>query len=145
MKNTYSEAAIDIICKGLEKGIPLRQILRDNPGMPTRQTLHDWTKRVPEAAKRMAEARDLGEFALAEECLEIADDARNDWMERKSEGGGMEFNAEHVQRSKLRIYTRLQLLAKFNPKRWGDRVQHADADGGKLESPVITVTLVKPD
>jgi hypothetical protein len=42
---------------------------------------------------------------------------------------GPRLNAEHVQRSKLRIETRLKLLAKWNPKKYGERVAVAgDAD-----------------
>ena len=32
-------------------------------------------------------------------------------------------NAEHIQRSKLRVETRLKLLAKWDPKRYGERQQ----------------------
>ena len=39
--------------------------------------------------------------------LEIADDARNDWMERQRQDGSTEikFDKENVQRSRLRIDT----------------------------------------
>ena len=35
---------------------------------------------------------------------------------------GPRVNAEHIQRSKLRIETRLKLLAKWNPKKYGDKL-----------------------
>ena len=46
-------------------------------------------------------------------------------MERLGEDGqgiGFQLNGEHVQRSKLRIETRLKLLAKWDPRRYGDRL-----------------------
>ena len=48
------------------------------------------------------------------------------------------------QRDKLRVETRLKLLAKFNPKRWGDstQVRHADADGGKLDTAPLVSELL---
>jgi hypothetical protein len=82
-------------------------------------------------ATAIAYARDVGYDAMAEECLDIADNASNDWMERTDAEGkpiGWQINGDHIQRSKLRIETRLKLLAKFNPKRYGDKVVHAGDD-----------------
>ena len=31
-------------------------------------------------------------------------------------------DTDHIQRAKLRIDTRLKLLAKWNPKKWGDKL-----------------------
>lgn len=85
-----------------------------------------------EFASRFAQARELGQDFIAEECLEIADDASNDWMEKIDKDGmavGWQLNGDHVQRSKLRIETRLKLLAKWNPKKYGNRVG-VDHQGG---------------
>ena len=56
----------------------------------------------------------------AEEIIEIADDAKNDWMERE---GFKTLNQEHIQRSRVRIDTRKWLMAKLMPKKYGDRVE----------------------
>jgi hypothetical protein len=90
----------------------------------------------------IARAREIGYDAIAEDCLRIADDASNDWMETEH---GPRLNAEHVQRSKLRIETRLKLLAKWNPKKYGERVQVAgDADAPlKVEAEVNAEKLLK--
>jgi hypothetical protein len=66
---------------------------------------------------------------MAEDCLRIADDAVNDWMETEH---GPRLNGEHVQRSKLRIETRLKLLAKWNPKKYGEKLALA----GDAENPL---------
>lgn len=122
-----TKAVIDKILAGLAEGTPLTVICRED-GMPDPSTVWDWQQADQEFSQSIAHARERGEEALAEECLEIADDGRNDFMERLAEGGDekaatvMDYSSEHVQRSKLRIETRLKLLAKFNPKRWGDRV-----------------------
>ena len=89
----------------------------------------------------IAHARDLGYDNIAEECLDIADDANNDWMERTDKDGrstGWVVNGEHVQRSKLRIETRLKLLAKFNPKKYGESVTHK----GDAENPLEVGTTM---
>ena len=46
-------------------------------------------------------------------------------MEAIGEDGGKspKFNAENVQRSKLRAWARLQLLAKWQPKKYGDKLE----------------------
>ena len=100
-------------------------------------TVYDWTYKDDEFAGRIAHARELGEEVIAQQCMEIADDARNDWMERQSADGdviGQDFNKEHVQRSKLRIETRLKLLAKWNPKKWGEKQQLEHSGQIGLES-----------
>jgi hypothetical protein len=57
-------------------------------------------------------------------------------MERASADGsneGWRLNGDHVQRSKLRIDTRLKLLAKWNPK-YADKsaVELTGKDGGPI-------------
>jgi len=153
----YSQAVLDRICDELAQGRPLTQICRGMAEEGTElapRTVRDWanektvdgepTVRAATVSAAIARAREAGEYALAEECLEIADDARNDWMQRnggEDEAPGYMLNGEHVQRSKLRIETRLKLLAKFNPKRWGDKVAHelTGADGGAIK----TVTCIE--
>ena len=134
-KSTYDPEKARIMCEMLSEGIPLREICRQD-GFPAWRTVYDWMKKDPDLSTAIAHARDVGYDALAEECLDIADNASNDWMERindKGEVTGWQVNGEHVQRSKLRIETRLKLLAKFNPKKYGDRVALAGDD----ENPVV--------
>lgn len=102
--------------------------------MPAVRTVSDWKVAYPEFGAEFARARDEGFDAIAFECLEIADDARNDYIDRKAEEGdeqakkAQEYDSEHVQRSKLRIETRLKLLAKWDPKRYGDKIAVGGAD-----------------
>jgi acetyl-CoA acetyltransferase len=71
-----------------------------------------------------ARARELGCHAMADECLEIADNARNDWMEANGgDDAGYRANGENVQRSRLRVETRMKLLGKWLPKVYGDKTQ----------------------
>ena len=129
--STYSPEIAKRMCEQLSEGIPLREICRQE-GYPAWRTVYDWMYKDEALTAAIAHSRDIGYDSLAEECLAIADDASNDWMERKSEDGestvGWELNRDHVQRSKLRIETRLKLLAKFNPKKYGDKIVHAGDD-----------------
>lgn len=105
-------------------GETLTSICRDI-GVATR-TVYDWMEADPELSAQFASARARGYDAIADECLSIADDDSQDYIETED---GPALNREHIQRSKLRVETRLKLLAKWDPKRYGERLQ-ADVNGG---------------
>ena len=99
----------------LASGKTLRDFCR-LPGMPHYSTVYDWLEKDQQFSQRIARARDLGEDQIAQQCIEIADDESNDVT------GELKMpNNVAVQRAKLRIDTRLKLLAKWNPKKYGDR------------------------
>lgn len=121
----YTQEIANEICERIAQGEPLRQICRDDH-MPYWRTVYDWLKVHDEFYTRFAYARELGFDAIAEETLDIADEGTNDWMEKLGAEGqpiGWQLNGEHVQRSKLRVETRLKLLAKWSPKKYGDKQQ----------------------
>lgn len=124
-KDSYTQQIADEICERIAQGEPLRQICRDEH-MPAWRTVYDWLNKYEDFATAIARARELGFDAIAEDLLDIADDGKNDWMEKYDKDGeavGYQLNGEHVQRSKLRIETRLKLLAKWSPKKYGDKQQ----------------------
>lgn len=129
----------DEIISRLAEGTPLAEICRDD-GMPHPSTWRDWCNGDETLALRYARAREDGFAAIAAETFAIADDGRNDWMEKFDKEGqsiGWALNGEHVKRSQLRIETRLKLLAIWDPKRYGPKVQHTGADG---TGPVQVIT-----
>lgn len=139
----------DEIIRRIGEGEPLRQICRDEH-MPTYAAVYDWAEdKTGQFAIRFAQARVRGYDAIAAECIEIADDARNDWMERREARDGqpeqVTFNAEHAQRSKLRIETRLKLLAKWDPKRYGERTVVAGDPNAPLTIAAIDLTTATPE
>jgi hypothetical protein len=135
--STYDPAVATKICEQLSEGISLREICRQE-GMPPWQTVYSWMERDASLVEAIARAREIGYDALAEECLKIADDGTNDYVEGER---GPQLNNEHIQRSKLRIETRLKLLAKWNPKKYGERVQVA----GDAENPLKVEAEVQAD
>ena len=109
--------------------------------MPHWSAVYGWMEADKEFSHRIARARENGEEVIAQECLEIADNAKNDWMEANGQDAvAYRLNGEHVQRSKLRIETRLKLLAKWNPKKWGEKVDLNH--GGQECNPVNMTTKV---
>lgn len=114
------------ILRDLSLGLMLTEICRRDH-MPTRGTVYEWARGDTDFFDRFTRARELGREELFEQSVEIADDGVNDYETRQNKAGGdyEAFNPEHVQRSKLRIWTRLEMLARLDPKRYGQRQQIA--------------------
>lgn len=126
-EDTKAEMLDDLV-EWISAGMTLRAFAREHD--VGSQTLYRWVRELG-YTERIARAREEGYEEIAEEALEIADDATNDYVDRWNEKRQMTervLDAEHVQRSKLRIHTRLQLLAKWSPQRYGDKqhVTHAN-------------------
>jgi hypothetical protein len=104
---------------------------------PDESSIRLWRVKHEEFSRLYALAKTTQAELLAEEMLEIADDARNDWMENTSddEGLGYRMNGEHVNRARLRIDTRKFLASKLLPKKYGDTKQVEDltADRDRLK------------
>lgn len=117
---TYErQSVVEKICAGLEVGTPLTAICAEQ-GMPTPRVVLDWCEEDKDIASAIARARFLGFDAIAEQTLSIADDGRNDTQ--TDEEGHVFVNNDVIQRSKLRVETRLKLLAKWDPKRYGEQL-----------------------
>lgn len=92
--------------------------------LPTYSTVMLWLEEDTQLSDRYARAKEAQAEFMADELLEIADDARNDWMEREDpDNPGFRLNGEHIQRSRLRVDTRKWLAAKLKPKKYGEKVE----------------------
>ncbi len=80
-------------------------------------------------------ARDCGLDTMADSLLEIADDSRNDYMEKE---GKTVLNSENIARSRLRVDTRKWYMAKLAPKRYGDRLTPEDMEAAKKFMDTLT-------
>lgn len=143
----YSPALLDTICARLGKGEPLAAICRDD-GMPDPSTVWDWQQRMPEVSQAIARAREAGEDWLAAECLQIADtpvEGVIEKLERDKDGKLVVVERRRedmLGHRKLQIETRLKLLSKWNPKKYGDKVsmEHAGPGGGAIAMIAGTMT-----
>ena len=122
----YTPEMARVICEQLSDGIPLRQICRENAGFPAWRTVYDWMWRDADLSTAIARARDIGYDALAEECLYISDNIQMGKKKVFTAGAKKEEDSVTVTEEdmlghrKLQIETRLKLLAKFNPKKYGE-------------------------
>ncbi len=111
----------DDLVAWLSNGRPLREWCRQD-GKPVFQAVYDWMDKDSEFARRIARAREDGHDVIADQCMSLSDIQPLDQVE--------------VAWRRLQVDTRLKLLAKWNPKKYGDR-QHLD-HGGNIVLNVIT-------
>lgn len=139
-KSTFNEKDAAEIVARLSKGEPLTHICADD-WLPTDTTVRNWMEANEAFACDIARAREAGFDRIALDALAIADETSNDDKWGGENGDQRQANSEWISRSKLRVETRLKLLAKWDPKRYGDKVsmEHGGPDGGPL-----TVVINKP-
>lgn len=96
------KAALTEICNELAEGKSLRQICRERDLKES--SVRYWLNKDEEAFAQTARARELGCDALADQCIEIADNTLLDPQDRR-----------------VRIETRLKLLGKWS-QRYSDKL-----------------------
>ena len=134
----YTPELASAICERLAAGESLRAICRD-AAMPARSVVHGWVvDDVNGFAAQYARSRDLGLDEMADELMDVADDGRNDWIERESKRTGETYtmvNEEAIGRSRLRVDARKWYLSKMAPKRYGEssKVELTGANGGPVQ------------
>ena len=121
-----SDGLVAAICARLETGEPLAAICRDDD-MPDAATVWRWKESDDQVSQAIARAREEGFDAIANRALEIADTTTDD-----------------PQCRKVRIDTRLKLLAKWDPKRYGDKLGLVGGDGQGPVSLAVDVAFVTP-
>ncbi|WP_062785292.1 hypothetical protein [Novosphingobium capsulatum] len=120
------------VIAGLSRGTPLTVICRGK-GMANDDTIRLWAEGDDELARAIARARELGFDAIAMDALAIIDEepervtttTGEDRTETRIDGAS-------VQRAKHRFEARLKLLAKWDPKRYGELIKHGNADGSNF-------------
>lgn len=136
----YTPEIIDELCERLSNGEPMAAICREE-GMPSHVTVWNWMndKTDPERAafvsESIARAREVGEDVIAAQVLEIVDQN----PERVATMHGDQIDSGDVSNRRMRAEYRLKLLAKWNPKRWGEKVD-LTTQGDKLEGNAVHIT-----
>jgi hypothetical protein len=120
---------IEEVLSRIAKGETLASLARELDFHP--MTWQKWLREDEGLSLAYAEAREVGHDALADQTLEIADSTKA--------------ISEHVQLSKLRIETRMKLLASWAPKKYGPKstvdVGNKDGETLKVDSNIDTAAL----
>lgn len=117
--NPDREAICERILIGVEAG---KETLADLCRAESigRTTFYDWLKNEPELSERFVRARESGFDNLADDTIRIADEPSKTKLDAADK--------------RIRIDTRLKLLSKWDPKRYGERTTIA----GDPEAPLTT-------
>lgn len=114
------ESTFEEICSMIEQGSSLRAVLRSD-GMPSSKTFYEWVDSDEEKVKRYARACEFRADEIFEDMLEIADTAQEGVTIKETEKGTETTTGDMIQHRRLRVDTRKWMLAKMNPKKYGDR------------------------
>ena len=132
MKSKYTPALAEDICRWVSEGKPLTQWCRENDVLW--RTVYNWLDEHADFQASYARARDVGHDAIAEQALQIANTPILGETEKINADGGVEITkADMLGHRKLQIETRLKLLAKWNPKKYGERVELNGPNGGPIQ------------
>jgi hypothetical protein len=125
---------IEEVLRRLSDGEPLAAICRSDEKFPHPVVWGRWVNEDPELQIAYARARDVGADAIATQALDLIDEepAR---IEGRIDPG-------HVQWRRAQVETRLKLLAKWNPKLYGDKstTELTGKDGGPVQTEAVGAT-----
>lgn len=112
--------------------------------MPAKSTIIRWLGEHEDFQDQYVRAHEVQSLLMLDEIAEIADDSRNDWVERESKDGQLVLavNEEAISRAKVRIDARKWLMEKKAPKRFGRQLAVTGKGGGPVEHRVATVAGV---
>lgn len=108
---------LDEIVDWISEGKTLREFCRQ-PGMPSYRQVYRWMDDDDGFLSRFMRARDIGADVIAEEALHII----NEEAEMIVGDGSARRDSAHVAWLRNRAEFRLKLLAKWNPRKYGDKV-----------------------
>lgn len=121
----YTQEIADYICQQLIAGRSLRNICENDEdvGVPHAATVFRWLGERADFCDQYRRAREAQADAMFDDLVSIADDGTNDWMEKELKSGAVIEvpNHEHISRSKLRVDTRFWILARLQPKKYGNK------------------------
>lgn len=127
--STYSDDVAFAIIEQITEGIPLAEICRMD-SMPGLRTVYDWMETHKEFAARFARAREQGYDRIAADCLRISNEPLTGEEVTETPDGVTIKRGDMLGHRKLQIETRLKLLAKWDPKRYGDQPAQTNVNVG---------------
>jgi hypothetical protein len=119
---TYTQSLAAEVCETIgASDLSIESLCRQHADRwPTVKTLYEWRYRHRAFDEAFAQAEAMRASRFMHQCVEIADDDSRDLIESDGKSFG---NNTAVTRDRLRIETRLKTAARFDPQRFGDRVE----------------------
>jgi hypothetical protein len=122
------QAIKDELVQWISNGKTLREFCRQD-GMPNFSVMYDWEAEDKDFAQRIAHARLKGHDVIAEECAALSD---TEPLAVFDEAGNKRYDPGSIAWRKMQIETRLKLLAKWNPRKYGDKTILAGDDAAPV-------------
>jgi hypothetical protein len=117
-----SAALLEAICERIANGQTTSEVVRDET-MPTWNVLYRWREQDEDFNRAYTIARQSCCEKWADEIIEIADDASNDYVERVLKNGGTQtvWSRENFERSRLRVDSRKWTASKVLRHVYGEK------------------------
>lgn len=125
----YTPELAQEIFRRISMGESLLKICGEE-GMPTRQAVYNWVSGDESLALQFARAREEGCDAMAEQSLAIMD---GEPLAVFDDAGNKRYDAGSIAWNKNRAEHRLKLLACWNPKKYGTKVQMGGDPGNPIK------------
>ena len=106
---------------------------------PDRQTVLLWLSTHPEFSAQYTRAKEMQTELMGERIIEIADDSSQD--EIFTPNGNRTENREFTSRSKLRVETRMWLMERLSPKKYGKLIEPEQGEKELTPPPSIHVHI----
>ena len=107
------------ICRRLAEGESLRKVCKSEE-MPDKTTVLRWLRENAEFRTQYVHAREDQADHFVDECIDIADDGKNDTY--VDDEGNTKTDYDVIARSRLRVDARKWAAGKLNPKKYGDKI-----------------------
>lgn len=126
--SNYSQETADKICEELADGKSLRTICKGDD-MPSCGTVFRWLAERESFQEQYTRARETQADAIADEIIQIADDASD------------------PAKARVQIDARKWYAGKVKPKKYGDKVQneHSGPDGGPIPIARVERVITRPN
>ena len=124
-KINWTDALEDAICAAISvSSRGLDDICNENEGFPDPKSIYTHIIQSESFFQKYARARELQQQLLADQLIPLADKDRICQKRTiKADGSEETVILDQVERSKLQIETRKWVLARLNPKKYGDKIQ----------------------
>ena len=114
------EETFDSILEDIEHGYPLRTVLK-NGGNPSSQTFYKWIDVDENKSKRYARACAVRADLIFDEMLVISDTPLSGVTTKTTEKGVEIMEGDMLGHRRLQVDTRKWVLARLEPKKYGDK------------------------
>lgn len=114
----YTQELADDLLAWMADGKSVASWCREE-GRPHVATVLRWTAAHLDFREAYARARELHADAIFDECVDIADNSADDWVETSR---GRVFNGEAAARSRVRVETRMKVAARLNPRKYSEKL-----------------------